>query len=198
MVRLRCAVMLRPPMITSNLPASKAGMIPSQAVGTNSAATPMSAASFLATSISKPTSSPFLSRIAHGTNVDMPTFSAPRFLIVSMTLSGEGCCRARSPQAPAAARMQSTAAIPSFDPLSVNRIILSLCRATSSSHRRDLTSAKSPNAALDIAHEHRQRDGESQVDGSHRHPDLKAQERVGNDVSSRRGEVEHGDHADDR
>ena len=101
-------------------------MIPSQAVGMNSISTSMSDASFFATSISKPTSSPFLSRIAHGTNVDMPTFSAPRFLIVSMTLSDESCCWALCAAAPVATAMPSTAAIPSFSPASVNLIAFSL------------------------------------------------------------------------
>ena len=113
-------------MITSNLPAIRAGMIPAQAVGTNSMSTSMSAATFFATSISKPTSSPFLSRMAQGTKVDMPTLSAPRFLMVSMTLSDESACCALWATAPVATARPSTAAIPSFNPASVSLIAFSL------------------------------------------------------------------------
>ncbi len=62
----------------------------------------MSAATFVATSTSKPTSSPFRLRIAHGSKVETPTFSAPRFWIVSMTLSPVRCGPAHCARSPAA------------------------------------------------------------------------------------------------
>ena len=79
-------------MITSNFFAISAGMIPAHAVGTNSTSTPMSSATLVATSISKPTSSPFLLRIAQGTKVDIPTRSVPRFFTCSTTLSLLSVC----------------------------------------------------------------------------------------------------------
>jgi hypothetical protein len=48
-------------------------------VGTNSALTPMSRASLLATSISNPIRLPFLSFMAQGTKVDIPTLRTPFF-----------------------------------------------------------------------------------------------------------------------
>ena len=48
----RAGVMVMPPMIMSKLPASRAGMMPSHAVGTGSCFTPRSAASRRATSSS--------------------------------------------------------------------------------------------------------------------------------------------------
>ena len=56
----------------------------------------------------------------------MPTFSAPRFLIVSTTLSDESCCWALCATAPVATAMPSAAAIPNFKPASVNLIAFSL------------------------------------------------------------------------
>jgi hypothetical protein len=67
-----------PPMMTSNLPVNRAGMMPDHLVGTNSTLTPMSSARRVATSISKPINFPVLSFMAHGTKVDMPTRSTPR------------------------------------------------------------------------------------------------------------------------
>ena len=84
--------LILPPIMTSNFFASRAGIIPDHAVGTNWILTPMSAATCVATSISKPMRSPFLSRMAHGTNVDMPTRSVPRFLISSITLAAASSC----------------------------------------------------------------------------------------------------------
>ena len=78
-----------PLMMASNLPATRAGMIPSQDVTRNSASTPMSSASCLPTSSSKPMSSPVLSRIDHGTKSERPILITPRFLMVSMTLSDD-------------------------------------------------------------------------------------------------------------
>ena len=75
-----------PPMMTSNLPAISAGMMPSQAVEICSTSQPLSAASLRATSISKPMNSPLLLRMAHGTNVEKPTFSTLRFLMSSSVL----------------------------------------------------------------------------------------------------------------
>ena len=86
-VRLRCGVTDMPLMITSNLPASKAGMMPSQAVGTNSTSTPMSAANLRPTSGSKPIKSPFGARIDQGMKIDRPILITPCRLIDSMTLS---------------------------------------------------------------------------------------------------------------
>ena len=57
--------------------------MPSHAVGTNSTFQPESSARRFATSISKPTRSPCLLRIAQGTKVDIPTRSEPRSLILS-------------------------------------------------------------------------------------------------------------------
>ncbi|CSB35493.1 Uncharacterised protein [Vibrio cholerae] len=85
-------------MITSNFLASRAGIMPSHAVGTNSTCQPESAAKRLATSISKPISSPCLSRIAQGTKVDIPTRSVPRSLIASrlgVSLATAGKVKAR-------------------------------------------------------------------------------------------------------
>jgi len=61
-------------------------MMPDHLVGTNSTCTPMSWAMRLATSISKPMYSPFLSFMAHGTKVSKPTRSTPRSMIWSSTL----------------------------------------------------------------------------------------------------------------
>ena len=79
-------------MMTSNLPVRRAGIIPDHFVGTNSTLTPMSFATRLATSISKPMSYPVLSFMAQGTNVDMPTRSTPRLSTCSMVLSEMSCC----------------------------------------------------------------------------------------------------------
>src|SRR5829696_5387785 len=49
----RSGVIDMPPMMTSNLPARRAGMMPLQAVGWKSTLTPRSSATFFATSISK-------------------------------------------------------------------------------------------------------------------------------------------------
>ena len=76
-----------PLMMTSNLPASSAGMIPSKAVGTNSTSTPMSSASLRPTSGSNPINSPFNARIDHGVNVDRPILITPCRLMDSITLS---------------------------------------------------------------------------------------------------------------
>ena len=79
-------------------------MIPDHFVGMNSASTPMSWATRLATSISKPTKFPDLSCIAQGTKVDMPTRSTPRFITCSCMLSpapsgravwAAACCEAK-------------------------------------------------------------------------------------------------------
>ena len=64
-------------------------MIPSHAVGMNSISRPASDARRLATSISKPTSSPCLLRMAQGTKVDTPTRMVPRCLIWSSRLGRE-------------------------------------------------------------------------------------------------------------
>ena len=82
-----------PEMMTSNLPDTSAGMIPSQAVGMNSTSTPISSASWRPTSSSKPIRSPFLSRMDHGTNSDRPILMTPRCLMVSITLSEESDAR---------------------------------------------------------------------------------------------------------
>ena len=79
-VRLRSGVMVMPPMITSNLPAKQRW---NDAVPGGRHKLDLDAhvlcELWLATSISKPISSPSLSRIAHGTKVDMPTLEARRF-----------------------------------------------------------------------------------------------------------------------
>src|SRR4029077_6862603 len=79
--------MLRPVAIRSNLAAIKAGMMPSNAVGTRSTSTPMSFAICFETSTSNPMSSPVLSRIAHGTKVESPTRRRPRLTIDWIVLS---------------------------------------------------------------------------------------------------------------
>ena len=117
---------LMPEMITSNSPATRAGMSPSQGVGTNSIPTPMSPATFFATSISNPTSSPFLFRIAQGTKIDMPALSTPRFLIVSTTLPDTGCFGSSCAAAPAATATTSAAAMTSFHTAPVHLTALSL------------------------------------------------------------------------
>ena len=85
--RFRLGRMPMPPIMTSNLPVSSAGMMPDHLVGTNSTLTPMSSARRVATSISKPISLPVLSFMAQGTKVDMPTRSTPRWITCSTTLS---------------------------------------------------------------------------------------------------------------
>ena len=78
-------------------------MMPSHAVGTKSTPTPMSSANCFATSISKPISSPFLSRIAQGTKVARPIRRSPRFLIVSSALSADRSCRVSAVATPESA-----------------------------------------------------------------------------------------------
>ena len=78
-------VTLMLPMMTSNLPASRAGMMPSQLVGTSWHFTPRSLASLSATSISKPMYLPSLSCMAQGTKDEKPTRSVPRCTTFSMT-----------------------------------------------------------------------------------------------------------------
>ena len=82
--KLRSGVTLMLPMMTSNFPAISAGMIPAHFVGTSWSSTPRSLARRFATSISKPTNSPFLSCMAHGTNEENPTRSTPRLTTSSI------------------------------------------------------------------------------------------------------------------
>ena len=92
-LRLRWGRMPMPPMITSNLPVRRAGMMPDHLVGTNSTLTPMSLAKRVATSISKPTNLPVLSFMAQGTKVEKPTRSTPLFKTCSTVDSWVSCWR---------------------------------------------------------------------------------------------------------
>ena len=62
-------------------------MMPDHFVGTNSTLTPMSSARRVATSISNPMKLPFLSFMAQGSKVSMPTRRTPRFRACSRVLS---------------------------------------------------------------------------------------------------------------
>ncbi len=88
--------------------------MPSQLVGTSCSSTPKSSASFLATSISKPMYSPFLSCIAQGTNVENPTRSAPLSITASIVDSARAAFamkNGRTSMTVRACKVKSAAAI---------------------------------------------------------------------------------------
>src|SRR3954447_11849780 len=174
----RSGVIDMPPMMTSNLPARRAGMMPLQAVGWKSTLTPRSSATFFATSISNPMSSPLFDRMAQGTKVALPTTSVPRFLIVSM-----------SPSCAAAA-----AAAPSTNTIAESHLVI------------DRTTCPSPVAAglsaavessFDETGSKRQTHRQSQIDPGDGKPNLEGHECVGDDILPRGGELGDGDHGQD-
>src|SRR5215207_9546830 len=174
----RSGVIDMPPMMTSNLPARRAGMIPLQAVGWKSTLTPMSSATFFATSISKPMRSPLLERMAQGTKVALPTTNVPRFLITSITLSC--ACDVPAAKMPTRSMGRSLAIVKRFTWLSLSR-------------RSPAAPAESP---LDHADGDRQRYRQSEIHRRYRKPDLEGHKRVGDDILAFGGQVGNGDHSE--
>src|SRR4051812_28652845 len=174
----RSGVIDMPPMITSNLPAKRAGIMPLQAVGWKSTLTPRSSATFFATSISNPMSSPLFERIAQGTKVALPTTSVPRFLIVSM-----------SPSCAAAA-----VAAPSANTSAESNLVID--RTTCPSPvAADLSAAVE--SSFDESGRKRQRHRQSKIDPGDGKPNLESHECVGDDILPLGGELGHGDHGQD-